>query len=42
MNWLGWTIVLLYILLIAGCFYFREDRVLTLESLPLGALKRRS
>ncbi len=42
MNGLGWTVVLLYILLAAGCFYFRDDRVLTLESLPLGALKRRS
>jgi len=42
MNGLGWTVVLLYALLIAGCFYFREDRVLTLESLPLSALKRRS
>ena len=42
MNGLGWTVVLLYILLAAGCFYFRDDRVLTSKSLPLGALKRRS
>ncbi len=41
MNWLGWTAALLYALLIAGCFYFRDDRVLTLDSLPLGVLKRR-
>ncbi|QAY95053.1 hypothetical protein CWB41_04330 [Methylovirgula ligni] len=41
MNGLGWTVVLLYALLAAGCFYFRDDRVLTLDSLPLGVLKRR-
>jgi len=40
MNALGWTVALLYLALAAGCFYFRGDRVLTWDSLPVKSLKR--
>ena len=42
MNGLGWTVALLYLALAAGCFYFREDRILTWDSLQLNSLWRKS